>query len=371
MKKILLILTTLLMGATSAVNAQTVESSRFFDNWSIGVKGGAVTPLNNATFWGDMRGVVGLELRKNITPIWGLGVEGQWSVNTSNWKRFIHSTTAFDHQTVGVFGTINFNNVFAGYKGTPRLCEVELKAGTGWLHAYLNNHKEYNETYGNAFTNSWYTKVGANVNFNLGKVKAWSLNIQPAFVYNMNYPGSTGYNINHGYFEILAGVTYHFKNHNGTHSFVLCDKKYTQSEWDALMAEVNALRNRKPEVVETVVEVEKVVRIENKGIENVIGFKIGSAVVEETEYASIENVAKWLQDNTGTKLYVIGVADKDTGTEAINNALSIERADNVKNILTNTFGIDSDRLFVHGEGDSIQPFSENNWNRAVYFKVAE
>lgn len=384
MKKFLLITAALFMGAIGFVKAQTIENSRFTDNWSVGIKGGAVTPLNHAAFWGDMRGVVGLELRKNITPVWGLGIEGQWSVNTSSWSRFMHSTTAFDHQMVGVFGTFNFNNAFAGYKGSPRLCEVELNAGTGWLHGYINNHKELNELYGNSFNNSWYTKVGANVNFNLGKAKAWTLSLQPAFVYNMDYPNSTGYNINHGYFEILAGVSYHFKNHNGTHSFKLCDKKYTQTEWDNLMAEVNELRAREPQVIEKIVEVqvEKYIPVDNvitnnviinnSTLENAVGFKLNSAVVEPTEYANIANVAEWLRLNPDEDLYVIGYASRTYGTPQYNEKLSLERAQAVKDVLVNTFNIDPDRLLVHGEGDSLQPYTMNDsWNQVVLFKVSK
>ena len=376
MKKFLTIIATLFIGVTGAINAQTVESSRFFDNWSIGLKGGAVTPLKHAAFWGDMRGVAGIELRKNITPVWGLGVEGQWSVNTSGWSRFIHSTTAFDHQMVGVFGTFNFNNAFAGYKGAPRVCEVELNAGTGWLHAYLNNHKLYNEFYGNSFNNSWYTKVGANVNFNLGKAKAWTLSLQPAFVYNMDYPGSTGYNINHGYFEVLAGITYHFKNSNGTHSFNLCDKKYTQTEWDNLMAEVNELRAREPEVriVEKIVTVEKEVKEPvyktNTVIGNAIGFNINSAEVLSTNYASIENVAHILKEYPDMKLNIVGFASAKEGTASYNYTLSQNRATNVKSILVNSFGIDPDRLNVVAKGVEEQPYPNNNaYNRVVLFEV--
>ena len=158
MKKFIFMIVAL-MGMVMSVNAQTVESSRFTDNWSVGLKGGAVTPLNHSAFWGDMRGVVGLELKKEVTPIFGLGVEGEWTVNTSAWSRNVHSTNVFDHQLVGGFLTGNLTNAIAGYRGTPRLVEVEAVAGLGWLHTYLNSAEDLN---------GWYTKFGANVNFNLG-----------------------------------------------------------------------------------------------------------------------------------------------------------------------------------------------------------
>lgn len=357
----------------STVNAQTaIEQSKFCDNWSLGLKGGAVTPMKHAPFFGDMRGVVGLDLKKNITPVWGIGIEGQWSINTSGWSRFPHSTTAFDHQLLGTYMTFNLMNAFGGYQGQPRCFEIELEAGAGWLHAFRNDHKNIIDTYGAASVNSWYSKFGPNFNFNLGKERAWTISIEPAFVYNMDYPGSTGYNINHGYFEILAGVTYHFKNSNGTHSFKKIDVSDYAAEIAALQEEVAMLNAREPEVVEKVVEVEKIVvnEVDNTTtfIGNAIGFEINSAYVAPTEYASIENVATWMKDNPNMNVNVIGYADKDTGTSEWNMTLSKMRSEAVKQILVDQFGIAPSRLNVVAMGSDTQVYSTNNYNRVVLFQ---
>lgn len=359
----------------SSIKAQTaIESSKFFDNWSLGLKGGAVTPMNHAPFFGDMRGVVGLDLKKNITPVWGLGIEGQWSINTSTWERFAYSPTAFDHQLLGVYSTFNLMNAFGCYKGSPRVFEIEIEAGAGWLHAFQKNHKAIMENLGGAALNSWYTKFGPNFNFNLGKNKAWTISIEPAFVYNMNYPGSTGYNIDHGYFELLAGVTYHFKNSNGTHSFNKIDVGDYAYEIAALQEENKQLRSmQQPEVVEKIVEVEKVVvnEVDNPTtfIGNAIGFLINSAVVAPTDYASLENVANWMKENPQATVNILGYADKDTGTADYNMELSRLRAEAVKQILVNNFNVNSNRLNVVPMGSNTQVYSTNNYNRVVLFQV--
>ena len=67
MKKLVLMASVFAIAITA--NAQNaIEESKLTDNISITLKGGGATPLNNAAFWGDMRGVLGLELRKQITP---------------------------------------------------------------------------------------------------------------------------------------------------------------------------------------------------------------------------------------------------------------------------------------------------------------
>lgn len=357
MKKIIFIMTTLIMSVIG-MSAQTVEAPKFFDNWSVTLKGGGVTPLHHSAFWGDMRGVVGLELRKDITPVLGMGIEGDWSVNTSK------SATAFDHQLVGAFMTSNMFNLFGGYKGSPRVFDIETVVGLGWLHSY----------YPGAFdTNSWYTKYGVNLNFNLGKSRSWVLSVKPAVVFDMNDGVHTNFNVNRAYLELMAGVTYRFKNSNGTHNFVLCDKVATQAEIDALMAEVNALRAKanEVEVREVFVEKEviKEVVVDNTSLTNAVGFMLNSYKISETDYANLANVAKWIKEHPDTKVVIEGYADKDTGSTTYNQKLATNRAEAVKNVLVNTFDVNPDQLVTRGIGSVEQPYSTNNWNRVVIFSV--
>ena len=112
MKKMLLT-AALIAGGFASMNAQqALLKPGFFDNWSIGIDGGVTTPLNHSAFWGDMRGVAGLNIKKQITPVFGIGAEGLWAVNTSSWRGQVHSNTAFDSQYVGAYGTVNVVNLF-------------------------------------------------------------------------------------------------------------------------------------------------------------------------------------------------------------------------------------------------------------------
>ena len=103
-----------------------------------------------------------------MTPIFGLGLQGMGYINTTS------SKTAFDASDISLLGKVNLMNLFAGYNGTPRLFEVEAVTGAGWLHYYVN---------GDGDQNSWSTRFGLNLNFNLGESKAWTLGLKPAIVY--------------------------------------------------------------------------------------------------------------------------------------------------------------------------------------------
>ena len=57
-------------------NAQTaVEGNKFLDNWSIGISAGGTTPLTHHSFFGNMRPITGIGLNKQLTPVFGFGLE--------------------------------------------------------------------------------------------------------------------------------------------------------------------------------------------------------------------------------------------------------------------------------------------------------
>lgn len=383
MKKIILI-AALALGAVSAQAQVTVQGSKFSDNWSIGLKGGAVTPAKGHSFWQNCRGIFGLELKKQITPVFGLGIEGEATINTSSWTGF-KSTTAIDHSYVGMFGTLNLMNMFAGYNGAPRVFEIEAVVGAGWLHSY------YPEVLGED-GNSWATKAGLNFNFNLGESKAWTISLKPAIVWNMNnfdIPGNNlGYqpqfNLNHAYIEMEAGVTYHFKNSNGTHSFTIVTPM-DEELVAALNAEINSLRaqlnncnadkaalqqkindleqkladclNKKPQVVEVV-----------KNLDNVhyVFFNLASSTIQANQKPNIYMVAQQMKNDPNATVDVKGYASKD-GSLEFNKKLAQKRAEAVKKALVKE-GVAESRINAQGEGIG-DMFSENSWNRVAICTV--
>ena len=132
MKKIILTLA-LLMGVCAA-QAQSLEQNKFFDNISVTLKGGAIMPFQGYAFWPSARGIFGMEIRKQLTPVFGLGAEGEATINTTSWCKEPNywgpkSPNIIDHTMAGLFGTVNLGNLFAGYAGT----------GTGGR--YKNGHE--------------------------------------------------------------------------------------------------------------------------------------------------------------------------------------------------------------------------------------
>ena len=233
MKKFIIV-SAFVLGAftASAQNDQTaLQGTKFGDNWSIGINAGATTPLTHSAFFKNARPAFGFGVAKQLTPVFGFGLQGMGYVNTTQ------SKTAFDASDVSLLGKVNLMNLFAGYQGTPRLFEIEAVAGIGWLHYYMN---------GPGDENSWSTRLGLNLNFNLGESKTWTLGVKPAIVYDMQGDFNTAksrFNANNAAFELTAGLAYHFKTSNGTHHFTTV-KPYNAAEIAELNSSINNLRSQ-------------------------------------------------------------------------------------------------------------------------------
>lgn len=364
MKKTLLT-AVIALGALTA-SAEAYEQPNFFDNWSIGLDGGAVTPLTHHAFFGDMRGAFGMHLQKQITPAFAIGAEGLAAVNTSSWKGRTPSSTAIDNSYVGIYGAVDLANLFGQYD-PDRAFTVEAVLGAGWGHNYVNKANGSDDNY-------FATKAGLNFNFNLSRQV--TLGIKPAIVWNMNN-GENGcsYNANRATFQILAGLTYNF----GPGFQVV--RPYNQDEIDALNGQVNELRgaldaslaataaveaqnaelaaqlqeclNKKPEVIKEV----------NNQLSSVryIFFRIGSSVITRDQQPNVEMIASYMKNHPDSKVIIRGYASKD-GNLDFNIKLAQARAESVKKALVNGYKIPADRIEAKGEGIG-NMFEEESWNR--------
>ncbi|MDE6143102.1 MAG: OmpA family protein, partial [Muribaculaceae bacterium] len=149
-----------------------------------------------------MRPVVGLQLDKKITPVFKLGAESLFGINTST-VRGPHSKTAFDDSYVGAFGAVNLMNLFGGYPGYTRPFDIEVQAGAGWGHRF--------ETLV-ADQNYFATKFGLNFNFNVSDEVTISLS--PSILWDMTSSpveqSTASYDVNRANFNLTAGVAYNF-----------------------------------------------------------------------------------------------------------------------------------------------------------------
>lgn len=372
-----IILFALALGALTSANAQTVvEGAKIGDGWSMGINAGATTPLTHSPFFKSARPAFGVEVSKQMTPIVGMSILGMGYVNTT------HSKTAIDASDVSLLGRINLMNVFSAYPGEPRVFDIEAVAGVGWLHSYAA---------GNGDVNSWSTRLGMNMNFNMGEEKAWTLSLKPAIVYDMQgeYPqAKSRFNVNNARFELTAGLTYHFMCSNGKH-YLSDVRVYNQAQIDDLNSEINVLRgqvnNRDYELSNAVQRVNglqreledcrtKVVPVAtvvqtNRIPESIITFRQNSSHVDASQLPNVERVASYMKKYPKTKVVIKGYASPE-GTVAVNDRIANARAQAVKTILVNKYKISTSRITAEGQGVG-DMFTDPDWNRVSICTIEE
>lgn len=363
--------------AMFTMNAQTVEHSKLFDNVSVTVLGGGVTTgqfvdVPTPFFWDGTKAVfngvrpfMGVEFTKYVTPVVGFSVEGLGFVNTTT------SDTFFDESAVLANGKLNLSNWFGGYKGQPRRVEVVAVTGLGWGHDYVNGNTQTwasapaeskylvfgNNPYNSNrlhFTDKDYVvyNAGAELNFNLGEERAWQISIRPGVMWFNKYTEGNFQSLPTWKHDARAnmqlGVTYKFGK-AGHHNFRLCPYSVTQADYDALKAKYDELAGREPEVREVVKETVKTETVTKevvsyKGVKTYITFAIGSAALTDVEKEKVGLFAESLDNDT--LIQIVGSADSGTGSETRNFALANNRANVVKNVLVNDYGIAANRITV-------------------------
>ncbi len=393
MKKFFIVLLSAL--SVCGLNAQeyNLGGNKFGDNWSIGLNGGIVSPFTHSAFFKNARAVFGLNLNKQLSPIYGLTLENNWTVNTQSRMTERKSGVALDAFDLMLLNRVNLNNLFAGYTGKPRVFEVEAVGGFGWLR--LSNFWENT----NEDANHLASKAGANFNFNLGEKKAWTVAVKPAILWDMsmwdadrahNHPN---FNANYANWEITAGVTYHFKNSNGEH-YMTKVRAYDAAEVSALNATINSLRQdltSKDDDVKSLTgkladeqqksaDLEKalkecqergpqVVTNHKKTMESVVTFRQGKSTIDASQRPNVERIATYMRNHKEVKVNILGYASPE-GSAEINARLANQRADAVKNMLIQKYRIDADRITAEGQGVG-NLFDEPDWNRVSICTIVE
>ena len=357
MKKLVLMLAAASMAAS--VSAQTVAESKTFDNIYVGINGGVATKTTGHKWLSDLDPNAGIRIGRYFTPVFGLAIEGNAYFSNKPWGS---TGTVVRATNASLLGTVNLSNWFGGYKGEPRTFEVSALYGLGWMHVFTNNKlvKAATENQRNRMT----SKAALDFAFNFGSQKQWQVYVEPSINFAFlgqsknkevvatgnalnpvvladhqeygykaaSQAGQPAYNINNSFVQLNAGLVYKFANSNGTHNFTIATSR-DQAEIDALNAQINELRNRKPEVItkEVVKEVVKEVpsvKVKEFTVSDLVfvTFAQGKSALTKDAKAALNNVKQ------GVHVQVVGTASPE-GSKELNDRLSQARADVVANYL--------------------------------------
>ena len=355
MKKLVLMLAAASMAAS--VSAQTVAESKTFDNIYVGINGGVATKTTGHKWLSDLDPNAGIRIGRYFTPVFGLAIEGNAYFSNKPWGS---TGTVVRATNASLLGTVNLSNWFGGYKGEPRTFEVSALYGLGWMHVFSNNKFLKAATSENR--NRMTSKAALDFAFNFGSAKQFQFYVEPSINFAFlgqsknkelvatgnalnpvaladhqgygykaaSQAGQPAYNINNSFVQLNAGLVYKFANSNGTHNFTIVTPR-DQAEIDALNAQINELRNRKPEVItkEVVKQVVKEVpSVKEFTVSDLVfvTFAQGKSALTKDAKAALNNVKQ------GVHVQVVGTASPE-GSKELNDRLSQARADVVANYL--------------------------------------
>lgn len=94
-----------------------------------------------------------------------------------------------------------------------------------------------------------------------------------------------------------------------------------------------------------------------------IFFNIDKIDIRPTEVSKIQAVADFLKAHPEKVVFIFGYADRNTGTTARNNWLAKNRARVITEQLIQTYGIAPERIISHDQGDRVQPFTEEEYEK--------
>ncbi len=397
MKKFFMMIAATMMAASVSAQNTAITSSKAGDNWYFGINAGVTTKTKESYkdagdgFFKSIAPTFGVRLGKNLTTVFGLAADADVYFKCND-KYYAGPKTFINALDVNLLGTFNLSNLFAGYQGEPRAFELIALGGFGWEHDFNHMSK----------TNALNSKIALDFAFNLGAAKAWQLYIEPALTYNLhswaegvdasvayailgaNEPGFM-YDINKSIFSLKAGLNYKFGNSNGSHNFKI-EQLRDQAEIDGLNAKINELRadvNAKDGQIaadaQTIADlkaklaacearptqiVEQVKKVET--LQPIVIFRQGKSVIDPAQYASIEMIAKYMKNHPESNVLVQGYASPE-GSAELNQKLSEQRAEVVKNALIKKYKIAASRITTEGLGATDKLSDEVDFNRVAMF----
>lgn len=383
MKKIAMFIAAAAIAVSASAQKTAVTASKALDNIYVGGALGAETKASkqNQGAFSAFNPTATILVGKNFTPIFGLRAEGVARFNVHSTEDACKWINKYNKKVVSgldvnLLGTFNLNNIFAGYKGEPRALEFIALYGFGWTHAFYGNH-----------TNAINSKAGLEVAYNFGSKKQWQAFVEPSITYIMQGYGLAAgytpfqYNLNRANLDLKAGIIYKLPTSNGTHNFAI-EQLRDQAEIDALNAQINGLRgdldaanNANAQKDAQIAQLKKALAdCENKpvveakvaNLQPTVVFRQGKSVIDKSQEANVEMIAKYMKNNKDAKVKISGYASPE-GNAELNQKLSEQRAAAVKDLLVKKYKIAADRLETEGLGATDKLFDEVEFNRVAIF----
>ncbi len=353
-----------------------VETNGFWSNWFIDASGGVQVYFGDgdkeAKFGKRLAPALDFSVGKWFTPGLGLrvGYMGLKAKGATQYAEGHHSTGVeikdgfykqkWNMANIHADVMFNLSNMFCGYKEN-RVYSFIPFAGMSLLHSYDRPR-----------TNEFAFTAGLVNKFRLSPALDLNLEFRGTLVKD-GFDSEFGGKSKEGIGAVTLGLTYKFKQRNFKRSEPVStgisegELRRVQNQLRDAMAyngqlkdEVEALRNKKPEVI-----VKEVAGDQSR----VVFFPIGKSDISIRDMVTIRLIADVMKNSDDNSVYTIkGYADSATGSAAYNERLSLKRAEAVRDALVKE-GVKASMLKVEGMGGVKSVFgNDNRLSRVVIIK---
>ena len=337
----------------NAAKSYRVETNRFGANWFISGGVGAQMYFGDndgkADFGKRLAPALDIAVGKWFTPGIGLrvaynGLQAKGATPNANGPlvdggQYSNGYYKEKWNVMNFHGDVmlNLSNMICGYR-EDRLYSFIPYAGAGFVHSGKG---------------AGYDELGINAGLiNRFRVSdAWDINLELRGLLMKDAFGGTS---KEGMAGVTVGVTYKFKKRgfNAVPTVPMVPESQLddmrnrmnslKSENESLKRDLVEARNKKPEVI---------VKKEGGFVPRlVVVFNIGKSNISKREYMNIEAMAKGIKANPEKTFTVTGYADKGTGSAEYNMKLSKKRAEAVRDLMVNEFGVPASQLKVDYKG---------------------
>lgn len=394
MKKMLMLLA--MAGVVSAASAQQdvtvteyeviqvqdkyqVITNPFWSNWFFSVGGGAQVLYGNTDHIGKLGRRISpslnVSLGKWVTP--GFGLRMQYSGLQA--KGFTRNEIAdyvkgapradgsykqrWDYMNLHGDLMLNLNALLGGYNPN-RVYEVIPYIGAGWAHSYSRPHTNV-ATFNAGIINRFRLSNAVDLNVELN-----ATGLEGKF--DGEQKGKRDYD---GILGATLGITYYFPTRGFQRPV---PQIISEIELRQMRNQLNALAVSNMELQQQLANAKQPVTVEEEAVvvtdpdiaPRTIFFEIGSDKLSPQEEMNLSYLANRMKAFPDVTYTINGYADSATGSAAFNQKLSLARAQAVKDLLVNKYGIAADKLTV-AAGGGVDKFGQPILNRVVLVETSK
>lgn len=389
MKKIFLLLAATLFVASASAQSdektgERIVSGSFWDNWELSAGMGTGMHTERGTENGAFGEKLGFEgnfaITKWVSPVVGLRAQLQGG-RLSNYdleEGRMRWPYLFAHGDV----LFNVSNLVGGYREDRAYYLIPF-AGAGYQWSNFSDKAKADNGCGtlgdfaltlgilNKFRlspavdfhielKSWLTSTEV-LPIALEERSTWALSATAGFAYRFNRRGWDRV-------EDIAYTADELAVYQNAAAKSAADLEAARAENEQLKRQLAEERDRAARAEAAAADAAAAAAAKSsKEFESLILFNIGSSSLSKKEQLRLEQVAAMIKQGPKENCYKLeGYADKQTGTTAINERLSEQRAKQAYDFLVGQ-GVDPDQLSYEGKGE-VNPFPKQETNRSVWIK---